>query len=100
MAIQFPIPTEVGETHTEAGSTWVWDGDKWSVAMAGDTAIGAQIATPVITDPGVVDPASDLILLIMKLSLVFNWSNSAPSATNSLPKQTTSPLPTQLSPMK
>ena len=62
MAIQFPIPTEVGETYTEAGSTWVWDGVKWSVAMAGDTAIGAQIATPVITDPGVVDSASDLTL--------------------------------------
>ena len=31
MALTFPTPTTVGETHSEAGRTWSWSGTAWQV---------------------------------------------------------------------
>ena len=48
MALTFPTPTTVGETHSEAGRTWRWTGSRWErYDLAGAVVSATAPANPV-----------------------------------------------------
>ena len=70
MAIDFPTPTQIGETYTDGnGRTWTWDGTTWQSGFGGSTG-GGGITTE--TDPVFTASAAAGI----SASNITNWNNA------------------------
>tara|TARA_B100000003_G_scaffold191679_1_gene190735 strand:+ start:25 stop:1494 length:1470 start_codon:yes stop_codon:yes gene_type:complete len=70
MAIDFPTPTQIGETYTDGnGRTWTWDGTTWQSGFGGSTG-GGGITTE--TDPVFTASAAAGI----SATNITNWNNA------------------------
>lgn len=63
MAINFPTSPEVDDTHTEGGSTWVWDGTAWNVQGAAPSAGNVYTTFDGDTGSATANSADDTLTL-------------------------------------